>query len=733
MAATTPYHKGYSAEDRKRVDRERNKQIRADKRTDKILSAKVIVWDGEGMKLSGSDNPQHYVLFGCSARPDSPLLIEKDGDRLVFEEIADYCLDVAAQYPNAVHLGYYFQYDQNMIIWSLPWPTKQVLYSKGSCVVKRGSTKYYIRMVFRKTIRITRVLSNGDKTTLLIQDFAPFFAKGFVPAYQSLFPTPTDPDNWEIVKQGKADRSEMLFEDLAKVNRYWRAEIVALEELAVEFRRIMFEAGFLLSEWHGPGALANYIRRNNDLIRHEWGGKEENLPAAVHEASKGAYSGGHFEQFKVGYIEGPVYAYDKNSAYPHAFCSIPSLSEDGKWQHVGPISQSEWFGNRNLRSSFGVFKVEWRGCSKDASPEVRMKPPQPLPHRDAKDNITYPPYTNGWYWCPEVLNVMEMAKRSPNRYSCAIVDGWVWEPAREEWPWEKLLQDMYNRRLVLKDNGNPTEMAFKLGPNSMYGKMAQRAGGKEEAPKSHTLPIAGYVTSTCRAAVMRLIMHCRPDSVMSVETDGVFTTTPPDELTMFPMSKKLGDWDMKKYDAMILLQNGVYLLKKDGKWVKPKTRGFAASALTPEIALEHLSRCTPDEEWPILKIKGGESFLGLGTAIARATNMTVKNIRSTNPFKASKLHCTWVPEKKEFDLAGKNTSKRFHTKKHCNACRQGLSAAEAAHDMVINPRGLNITQCDSVPYVLPWEKDKGEVKWSILRNFLDEENGIPAETNDEMI
>src|SRR3954469_23076347 len=36
---------------------------------------RIIAWDGEGMKLSGSKAPQHYVLFGCSADVENPLII----------------------------------------------------------------------------------------------------------------------------------------------------------------------------------------------------------------------------------------------------------------------------------------------------------------------------------------------------------------------------------------------------------------------------------------------------------------------------------------------------------------------------------------------------------------------------------------------------------------------------------------------------------------------------------
>src|SRR3546814_12962903 len=38
---------------------------------------KIIAWDGEGMNLSGDDMPQHYVLFGCSADTENPMISRK--------------------------------------------------------------------------------------------------------------------------------------------------------------------------------------------------------------------------------------------------------------------------------------------------------------------------------------------------------------------------------------------------------------------------------------------------------------------------------------------------------------------------------------------------------------------------------------------------------------------------------------------------------------------------------
>ena len=727
MAATfrdpNAYHKGYNVDERRVVDRNRKRDERAQERDNTLIDKEIIVWDGEGMKLSGPTKSQHYVLFGCSARPYTPLVITHPLGRLVFEEIADYCLSVVRDHPNAIHLGYYFKYDQNMIIWSLPWPAKQVLYSRGSCMVSRGTTKYYVRCVFGKTIRITRILANGDKASILIEDFAPFFASSFVKAYETLFKQPTDPRNWEVVKQGKADRSVMMYNDMLKVARYWRAEIVALYELAFEFRRIMFDAGFMLSQWHGPGALANYIRRTYGLIDHEWGGKEENLPPSVHDAVKGAFYGGHFEQFMVGNVQGPIHSYDINSAYPAAFCEIPSLRNGGSWRHVGAISNREWMDRQNsLRTSFGVFYVRWRGYRHEGD-AVFNRRIQPFPHRSRRGNISYPPMTEGWYWAPEVLVASEIARENKG-YEFEIIDGWVWEPASDdEWPWETLFQSMFKRRLLLKRNKNPVQMAFKLAMNSMYGKYAQRAGGKEKAPASHTLCVAGYITSACRAKVMLLMHSCQPDTIISVETDGVYTTTPPDQLRtprLFPMSDKLGEWEHEIYDQMILLQNGVYLIKQEGSWKPPKTRGIHPNHFQNDSGdtdiyptLSHLATCDAETRWPTMKFDGGESFVGLGTAIARCTKKTITGRFSTNPFKASDLHCTWFSDGKEIDLEGRG-SKRSHYPQFCRACARGETPDTTWHDMIIHSEAFKEGEHISTSYALPWEKGYEEPKWQLM-------------------
>jgi hypothetical protein len=704
------YHKRHTRAQRLEANNEAQKKHRV---TD-IRAKEVIVWDGEGMKLSGEDKPQHYVLFGCSVRPDHPLVITEPDGRLSFEQIADYCMDVVKAHPNAIHLGYFFRYDQNMIIWDLPWPTKRALYERGACRIKRNGKLYIIRCVFGKTIRITRI-KGENKKSILIEDIAAFFGTSFVKAYNSLFPVPTNPDNWAIVVEGKKQRADMLYADMPDVRRYWRAEIKALEELACEFRRLMFDGGFMLTQWYGPGALANYLRRRHGLVRHEWGGKEDNLPPAVLAAVKGAFYGGHIEQFKVGVVKGPIYQYDVNSAYPSAFRHVPSLSEGGEWRHLGAIDSDTWWKRPDLRNRFALYFVRWRGKNSNPKSLLGNLQIQPLPHRSQRDEITYPSRVNGWYWAPEVSNAMQFNGRGD--IECEILDGWVWEPAEPvTFPWNILMEELYAARLILKDEDNPVQMGYKLSMNSLYGKMAQRAGGKDKPPGSHTLPIAGFVTSFCRAMVMKLMLHCIPGSVISVETDGVFTTTPPEKLRGdFPRSNKLGEWGVKVYDEMIIIQNGVYMLRKGDKWEPPKSRGIPARAINPETLKEHLALCV-GERWPSLVFDNQEAFIGLGAAISRATKKNKWDQWSTNPFKASRLHCTWKQDSRTIDIEG-HGSKRSHFYKSCRHCMEGIPPTDIAHDMVIYSRADQLTagptEITSSSYTLPWEKNYEVPEWRI--------------------
>lgn len=679
-----PYHDGpaMTATERSRVYRGQNRESN-------LREKEVIVWDGEGIKLSGSNSPQHYVLFGCSADIHNPLITATAKDTLDFFELADYMLMISARHPGAVHAGYFFEYDQNMIIRSLHWAIKERLYETGKAIVKRGETRYFLKLVLGKKITITRVREDGSKVTIKIDDIGSFFASSFVKAYVSLFPDAWEDSAFHRVVEGKAVRADTKWEDMPSVLEYWTEEMKALHRLTVRFRDVMFDAGFMLTEWYGPGALANYIRRTNNLVKHEWGAKEENLFPGIHNAAKSAMFGGHVELFTTGRIKGPIYVYDINSAYPFAFTNLPSLAQGGFWQWV------DGFDVSRKRQPMGVYHIVWRNT--DSSMFEHRS--QPFPHRDRDGNISFPTLTDGWYWTPEVYTVLRRAGMAKH---AQVLGGYEWIPANDEQPWSELIHSMYEKRLTLKKAKNPVQMAYKLGPNSLYGKMAQRTGWNKETnkpPSAHSLSIAGYITSFCRAQIMSVTSMIRPDELYAIETDGLFTSRPPQTLPV-QLGDKLGEWSVTEYDEILFVQNGLYLARQGDVW-HPKTRGIAKLS-TPEEANEfagmlinHFSGLDNESEWEPLTLPTGERFLGLGSAISRSRNER----KQVNPFKASALHCRWVPNDRVIDMGGKG--KRRHVKIACPACRQGFNAAETNHRLVIRSRALDNPV--SAPYRLPWE------------------------------
>jgi hypothetical protein len=179
------------------------------------------------------------------------------------------------------------------------------------------------------------------------------------------------------------------------------------------------------------------------------------------------------------------------------------------------------------------------------------------------------------------------------------------------------------------------------------------------------------------------------------------------------LSDKLGEWGVKEFDEMVIIQNGVYMLRKGDKWEPPKSRGIPAKAINPETVKEHLALCT-GERWPKLEFPSNEAFIGLGAAISRATKKNKWDQWSTNPFKARRLHCTWKQDGRTIDVEG-HGSKRAHYYKSCPECAQGIPPTDIGHTMVIYSQADQVkaspTDRISHSYTLPWEKEYEEAEW----------------------
>lgn len=636
---------------------------------------RIIAWDGEGMKLSGNNKPQHYVMFGCSAEPEWVMI----GRDLSTMEILEYIIAVGERYPNAVHIGYGFRYDASMIIKGLPDKHLRVLKHKGEVNFRLGQYRWRIHVIPGKSFRVTKRWSSSKRNegkrsgdgyvSVKIDDMASFFACPFLNACESILGHVLTDEDREIIDHGKKARKDNLWEDLGDVRRYWTAEIRLMQQTAEVFRDVMFKAGIRLKEWYGPGAIASYLITNRKLRNHL-----QNQPPIkeVHEASKIAYAGGRFELFQVGRINKTVFGLDINSAYPAALSQAPSLGLDhGEWCHVDNVTEIE---------EFGVYHITYNHGGRAKPIEYAA---MPLFYRDYRGSISFPQVSNGWYWSPEARNAFEIGKRYPG--AVTVHEGWVWRHDGTR-PFG-FLQEMFDERIRLGKK-NVVSMPYKLGPNSMYGKLAQRVGWDEKnklPPKSHCLPLAGWITSSCRAALYRVMLQIPRHKLIAVETDGLYTTMDPSELVL-DMGDQLGQWGMDVYDEMLYLQNGVYHRREGDDWKPPKARGLDIASVSLDVVSDYFRNCNPGE-FPKLTVQMRERFIGLNAAYVRGRGIRVKDYLGR-----------WEAGERVMEPGGKG--KRAHLPKVCAECNMGVSAWDSPHALAIQSRSLGDM---STPHSLPWE------------------------------
>jgi hypothetical protein len=397
----------------------------------------------------------------------------------------------------------------------------------------------------------------------------------------------TDP---EIVSVFKKARNVFSWEDLPLVKIYNELELRYGSEMQTDLCQIFVAAGYPISSWHGPGALARFALRQHKI--------ENNMaicPPDVWLAARYAYSGGRFEQFLAGYHPGEVWNADINSAYPYAISLLPDLAT-AKWKRLAHKD----IVRRNIEpTQFAIYHIRYH------SPATKR--PMPLFRRDSDGSIRWPNRVEGWYWAPEAANVAD------DPYA-EFLECWVCvDDGTRPFHWVNLL---YQQRLRLKEKGDPTELAIKLMLNSIYGQLAMRAGWKiyrkqtGGRPPYHQLEWAGFITSYCKAKVYQVAKWAyERKSLVSIDTDGIYATV--DLSGVIPgseQSNKLGDWKIEQYKGIVAWQSGFYWLRNAKGWMKAKSRGVPKGTMPIEAAWEALRDLTP-----ITRMR--KTFVGYGLAL----------------------------------------------------------------------------------------------------------------------
>ncbi len=594
-----------------------------------------VAWDGEGISYTPGE-AQSYVLFGAST---GDYIKAPDGKTLGTVDCFDLLLNVERQNPDCIHVGFGMTYDYNMILRDLDRRHLWRLY-RHNVVRWQG---YRIELRPHKWLALRKA-----KTALRLFDVWGFFQSSFVVACER-FLGADDPE-LDAIRAGKMARSEFTFDQLNReIVPYWQGELRLLLRLMNSLRNDLATAGFSLASWHGPGAIANAVLR-----QHKIGAFKNDCPRDIQRAAQFGYAGGRFELFRCGLYRGSVYEYDINSAYPTAIAGLPNLA-GADWEYV----------DRYEPGSFGIWHIRHvvRGVTFSG-----FSTPQPFFHRDKSGHVCYPTNTEGWYWTPEAAfaNPLE------------IKGGWVLRHDGSK-PFD-FVPEMYERRREWKQQGISAEKALKLALNSLYGKMAQRTGWNkygDPIPRWHQLEWAGFVTSTTRAALWAAISQ-KPESVIAVETDAVFTTEP----LNLPIGGGLGQWELSEFDWICYIQSGLYYAGKEGKTVA-KYRGFDKGSL------------------PYNRVERYLGNLDQGRTNARLFGATTRHIGMGMALRTKAVWNSWETNRRRVEIGG--GGKRSHVPRLCQACREGRGFLDGLHPLAVTAHGGK-----SHPHAIPWLDDSVE-------------------------
>lgn len=618
-----------------------------------------IAWDGEATQDAG------YCLLGNSAGME---LCSPDLDT---ESTLGFMVEAGSELREAFHISYVFDYDVNNILKDLDWPHLILLKELGT-VKWHG---YKIKHIPGKSFSVSR-----DKRRIRIEDIFSYFRCPYCTGNSE---NPGALDKYDIgsaglradIGSGKSLRADFAWADIEYITGYFRNELATMPMLMDKIREACEAAKMYITSWYGPGALAKYELQKQNMRNHL-----AKTPDDMQLAVQTAYAGGWFDRHYFGYYEGPIYTADINSAYAWAMTLLPSLA-NGKWRYI------EGEDARSFTGNFGVFHIRYGGRSdrRDWQNYLRACSGVPLPlwQRSKNGSIHRPFRTTGWYWNFEARQVHDDPESS-------FLGAWVLDH-ESVYPFD-WISPAYDTRLLLKQAGDPAQLALKWMLASIYGTLAQRAGWKRRgriAPSWHQLEYAGAITSACRSLLYTAGASVA-GNVVSFDTDGIISTKPFPDL---PHGKGsgLGQWECEEFSALCYFQNGIYWLRDmQGIWKPPKTRGIPYGQIGGvDRALETLDTGT----FAISR----HNFVGYGAALHRRDRSVWR---------------TWQDTDYHIDIT--RSGSRQHIAKMCRACQEGKKFSEGLHNLAMVIPKENISQ----PHKLPWLE---EDNMPLIRARVDKE------------
>lgn len=505
--------------------------------------------DGEGV---GRGADHRYVLFRMGTRE-----LYRDGATLECPDILAFICD----HPKGDRLtAFAFDYDATMILKSLPKPKIEAIlaawgkksdpdqgaakgnpWNRWTWLDFGPKGRFGVDWLSRNHFKVCRAGVRGSARC--IEDAWPNFNKSFLASIVQR-KIGTD-DERETIRVNKMQRSAFS-EITPEIRAYNALECKLLAAMMEGFRRDCLNAGIRPKTYNGGGKIATFLLKQSATLTTKQ--VAAIVDKSVLDMAHAAYYGGRFEVMRIGRVIGPIRQFDINSAYPHAMLSLPCL-EHGTWAPASGADLEDAAGDAIFVCSVAFsHPIGQFVCG--------------LSHRSKKDGrLSWPRLGRGVYWSPEIRSARDLGA------ACELGDGFLYERRCDCRPFA-WVEDKYKLRKALGDAGEP----FKVGINSLYGKLAQRIGDPQFAN-----PIwAGLVTAMTRAALNHAVQLAGQANVVMIATDAVYVFSE----SRLTVGKGLGEWSMESYPELFIVQPGLWWPPASNEW-KVRSRGLAPKFFEP--------------------------------------------------------------------------------------------------------------------------------------------------------
>ena len=556
-------------------------------RTDRIIGI-----DGEGK----GRRPHRYTYLAAADEDGTEWDVRAPPDERLSS--VDALAFLVSLPDRALCVSFAFFYDITKILQDLPdeaiW---YLLHEDKRAIVVDGRIVY--RAVqwngFRLNMMNRRFTVQQGKKSITVWDVFAFFQGKFTSALKDWeVGTPEMRAEIERMKDQRATFDEM--EDV-EIEEYCRSECQNLAHLTRKLLNAHLAVGLKLTNYYGAGSTAkailkivkakDYLAQPSEEMRH---------------AVACSFFGGRFENSHHGPIDGPVYNGDISSAYPYQITRLPCLTH-GRWEHI--VNPSTFHVEQSR-----LALIRWH------TPQRSVAPSQAFgswPVRASTGTIAFPlTGEGGWVWKDEWEAGLKIATKAIAR------EAWLYHTDCDCQPF-KSVPDYYRERVRIgKDSRG---IVLKLGPNAIYGSLAQSKG---LAPPFQCWIWASNITSGCRAQLLNAMCSVENSwNILMLATDGIYSKIPltfdkPVETGTSDLPKPLGGWESKTVSqGVFCARPGIYFpLNPTADQLKEvRARGIGKKSLY--------------EKWPLVvrawaahakscKLVGLQRFVGAKSSIHRS-------------------------------------------------------------------------------------------------------------------